>query len=1013
MVSFLDLVQPAATGNPYIDALIPDLAYTPGYEIMFALEAGPNDNGLYGGLTWTRDGARDAFINATEAWSAVANISFKIYPFAFKEGDEPNELIDWVERLGDVDGEAGVLGYHAVPASGVMEGEFNDTVSLFTEANNRVGGYSFVTFLHEIGHGLGLYHPHDGPAVFPGVDGPDDAGDLNLNQGIYSVMSYVDGVGRELSPSDAYGWWATPMAFDIAAIQYLYGPNLTTATGNDNYTLPTTNAPGTFWACIWDVSGSDTISAAESSMGCVIDLREASISRWEGGGGFTSSVYGVFGGFTIANGVVIENATGGAGADQITGNSAANLLLGAGGEDYIRGGDGNDSLAGGDGADELLGEDGDDRIDGGAGADTMIGSYGSDTYIVDDAGDVIIDDILQKDTAETAVISYTLPYGVENLLLTGSAGINGTGNAQDNLLTGNGASNTLEGSLGDDVLDGRAGADTMRGGAHDDLYLVDDAEDQVVETAERGIDTVQSSVSVTLSANVENLLLIGTAPIGGTGNDLANRLTGNSAANRLDGGIGNDVIDGAAGGDTMTGGAGDDRFIVDASGDKVIEAAQGGTDTIQSTVTVTLAVNVERLVLAGVSAIGGTGNALANQLVGNEAANLLDGGAGADTMTGGGGNDTFVVDNIGDKIIETAVGGSADTVRSSMSYTLGSYVERLVLTGSAALNGTGNALANNLTGNAGANRLNGGSGADTMGGGGGNDIYSVDNAGDKVVETSVGDGLDTVRSTASFTLGNYVENLVLAGTAAVNGAGNALANSLTGNAAANSLAGNGGNDLIDGGAGGDTMAGGYGNDVYVVDNAGDKVVEQSGAGTDAVRSSVSHALADHVEKLVLTGTSALSGTGNGLANTIIGNAGANLLAGGRGNDVVEGGLGNDRISGGTGADELKGGSGADHFLFDAPLGSANVDKILDFNATSDSIFLSREVFAAAGANGTLASSAFHKGTAAADAADRIVYDQAAGKIFYDADGSGAGAAVLFATVTPGIAMSYADFIVYG
>jgi Ca2+-binding RTX toxin-like protein len=180
-----------------------------------------------------------------------------------------------------------------------------------------------------------------------------------------------------------------------------------------------------------------------------------------------------------------------------------------------------------------------------------------------------------------------------------------------------------------------------------------------------------------------------------------------------------------------------------------------------------------------------------------------------------------------------------------------------------------------------------------------------------------------------------------------------------------------------------------------------------------VRSSVSHTLADHVEKLVLTGASALSGTGNGLANTIIGNAGGNALAGGGGNDVIDGGLGNDRLSGGTGADELKGGSGADHFLFEAPLGSANVDKILDFNATSDSILLDRAIFAAAGANGTLASSAFHKGTAAADALDRIVYDQPAGKIYYDADGSGGGAAVLFATVTPGISLSYADFIVYG
>jgi len=567
---------------------------------------------------------------------------------------------------------------------------------------------------------------------------------------------------------------------------------------------------------------------------------------------------------------------------------------------WIVAGDSGEALTGGAGLDMLVGGAGDDILDGGAWSDVLLGGAGNDTYVVDSLLDQVVEtaadgtDAGGEDTVEAGV-SYTLSEFVETLMLTGERAIDGTGNALDNLIVGNGAAN---------LLDGGAGADSLMGGAGDDTYVVDDAGDRVYETmgAGGGMDTVRAGVSFTLGSNIEALVLTGTAAIDGAGNALNNSLTGNAAAN---------LLNGRAGADLMAGGAGDDIYVVDNAGDRVSETAAdgtdaGGVDTVQSGVSFALGQHVESLVLTGTAAVNGTGNALDNSLTGNGAANLLDGGAGADVMAGGAGNDTYVVDNIGDRVGEaTAAGldaGGVDTVRSGLSYSLGAYVENLTLTGTAATDGTGNALNNTLTGNGAANLLDGGAGADTLLGGGGDDTYIVETAGDRVSETTAGGGdaggRDTVRASVSFTLGAFVEILTLTGTAAIDATGNALDNMLNGNGAAN---------ILDGGAGADVMAGGAGDDTYVIDSLGDQVQEAAADGTDAggydtVRAGVSFTLGSHVENLTLTGTAAISGTGNSLRNRLTGNGAANVLDGGWGRDILDGGAGDDVLIGGAGED---------------------------------------------------------------------------------------------------------------
>ena len=383
------------------------------------------------------------------------------------------------------------------------------------------------------------------------------------------------------------------------------------------------------------------------------------------------------------------------------------------------------------------------------------------------------------------------------------------------------------------------------------------------------------------------------------------------------------------------------------------------------------------------------GTAANETLNGTAGDDYIDGQGGEDSLRGGAGNDTYIVDSAKDKVVESKNQGT-DTVLSSVTHTLSSYVENLTLTGDGNINGTGNSAANVIIGNAGDNVLKGGSGDDTIFGGAGNDRIDGDSGKDLIDGGDGNDyldgdsGTDTV-SYASATAGVTV-NLGLKTAQDTGGAGIDTLKSLenvSGSDFADSLTG-AKKGFIDGGLGADTMSGGKGDNTYFVDDAGDQVFELAKGGTDTVMSQVSFTLGDNVERLTLTGTDAIDGTGNALDNRIAGNSAANVLTGGAGKDA---------------------------FIFNTAWGNGNVDHITDFSVADDTMHIDNAWFIGVGGNGSLSSKAFVFGAVAADSSDRIIYDDATGALYFDADGSGAGAQVQFAQLDAHLALTNRDFLI--
>lgn len=602
------------------------------------------------------------------------------------------------------------------------------------------------------------------------------------------------------------------------------------------------------------------------------------------------------------------------------------------------------TLIGNDAANTIKGADGADTLDGGLSADSLIGGLGNDTYLID-ADDIITELAASGSDTIVASFSYSLVDtdgggssggNVENLTLTGSANINGTGNVLANVLNGNDGNNSLDGAAGNDKLSGGLGIDTLIGGLGNDIYVINDT-DIITELAVGGTDTIQAGITYSLAdtdgagsdgGNVENLILTGTNNISGTGNELKNLLTGNSGNNILSGELGNDTLNGGLGNDTLvggigldslSGGLGDDSYQVNLKTtgvagtatavasleDIIVEstAVTGGVDTLVliGNANLTKASNI--ILAAGLENLDASqtdstllnliGNASANTLTGNDADNILNGSTGIDIFIGGLGNDTYMLDqaaeltsvteaaDAGVDLLKLSYSNASTTVAKVVDLTLTSSLENIdnvTISGPGLFNIMANDLDNMLVGNASKNIITGGLGNDTINSGAGND----------------------------------------------------------------SIDGGSGDDSINGGSGADTMAGGTGNDLYVVDSLLDIVTELDDEGTDSISSNISWNLSikgTNIEGLTLTGTSAINGTGNNLNNTILGNSAANLLSGGSGNDTLDGAAGNDILNGGTGNNTLLGGGGTDTAVF---AGTSN-----DY-----SISVSNGVYTVAGDHGT-------------------------------------------------------------
>ena len=454
----------------------------------------------------------------------------------------------------------------------------------------------------------------------------------------------------------------------------------------------------------------------------------------------------------------------------------------------------------------------------------------------------------------------------------------------------------------------------------------------------------------------------------------------------------------------------DQPFILEYSPDDISIIGTSGNNVIETD--------------AGVQTVSG---AQGNDSISTGAANdLIYGGSGVDTMEGGTGDDTYHVDTSSDRVIEND-GQGHDLVVASASYALrdhSQHVEDLELSGTGNTNGIGNGRQNVITGNSGNNTLNGAwwndvlyggdgddvfdddQGADMMYGGRGDDTYYVDHVGDRIFE-EVGEGQDVVFSSVSISLRSNSQNLfdlTLTGSNDIFGIGNWQNNTITGNSGNNELNGAFGNDVLYGGDGNDTfrddqgadmMYGGRGDDMYFVDNAGDRIFEDPGQGDDNVSSSVSFSLRDnsqHLFDLTLTGSGDIDATGNWQNNTLTGNAGSNTLDGAWGNDVLEGG------------------ADSDTFLFAASPGAANADQVMDFMPGTDVVALSSSIFTAL-SPGALPSGMLVLGTAALDSDDHLIYDGSTANLFYDADGNGAGAAELIATLIGIPSVTESDFLV--
>ena len=785
----------------------------------------------------------------------------------------------------------------------------------------EVGEHGFLSYVHEIGHALGLDH----------MGNYNGSGDWTpscyQDSGVYSLMSYFGpNWGSGAANGEGLVAWAdwigadgyrhspqTPMLNDILAIQSIYGAETTTRSGDTTYGF-SSNIAGTTREIydftvnlypiltIYDAAGTDTLNLSGWTTESIINLTPGSFSSCNS---MTSNI-------AIAYNCDIENAIGGGGNDILTGNLLANLL---------DGGAGNDTLFGGGGNDTFLASLGNDTFDGGDGYDTLVFNQAWASYSFSIGGDGTL--VFSSSTTGTDTLR-----GLELLQFSDTSRTVAELTGQ----TENPASISIVASSAS-IQEGNSGTQTVT----------------FVVSLSAALST-STSVSWSVSGNTDAL------DFAGSTSDTLNFLAGETEK----------IIQLQLNGDTLI--EADELFTVtlsNPSGNAQISNASASM-TVLNDDSVPVIVDDYPLTTATPGVVTVNGSAVSGSIETADDGDLFRVSLVAGTTyeftlnrTGGdlnaylelysanlqwlAGNDDASAGTLDSRIVFTAT--------TTGTYYLAAWDYTAQGTGSYLLNAIGYLSGNTLYGTASANTLNGGSGNDFLYGLAGNDT----------------------------------------------------------------LNGNAGDDYLDGGTGNDRLAGGLGNDTYIVDSTKDTVSESSASGgTDLVVASISCTLGKYIENLALSGSSALNGTGNTLANTLTGNAGNNKLQGLAGNDTLLAGAGQDILLGGLGNDILTGDDGMDVFRFDSTLNStSNVDTVTDFMPGSDRLQLENTVFRKLTATGTLAAANFasNPNGLASDGNDYIVYNTSTGALYYDMDGNGTGNAVLFAKLTGIPELSASDIFI--
>lgn len=699
------------------------------------------------------------------------------------------------------------------------------------------------------------------------------------------------------------------------------------------------------------------------------------------------------------------------------------LLGGSAGSDIINGLGGNDALFGLEGNDFLNGGDDDDTLDGGDGDDTLDGGAGTDTATYADA-EAAVEASLTSGMATGGAGNDSLE-DIENII----------GSDYDDELTGNGSANAVSGNDGHDTLDGAGGIDVLTGGDGNDVYYVDEQDDVIVESSDEGTDRVFSTAAAyILPDNVE----VGTLDSAGslTGNSLDNLLTGytgndvlhgmagddtlhgdgndtNSGGNdELDGGDGNDSIRGQMGDDTLYGGSGFDTLSGGGGADTFYFDTAPDTDTnhdiIADFVSGTDKIVLAGAVFSGFKTAGSLANVYSTGFPVNDAYIKVDGSYIYYDPDGTAGSGTL------EKIAILSSGTvSASDILIAATHTIGTADDE-TLTGNAGpdiiegLEGNdslgGGEGDDSIDGGDGDDTLNGGLGNDMLEGGDGNDSYYIESIDDVVLEN--GSGTDTLYTSVSYTLPDDVENgEIYASLSNLTLTGNALDNILTGNSGNDILSGGDGNDSLYGDNADDALNGGAGNDLLDGGGGADQA-SYAGAGA-GVNVSLAITTAQNTGG---AGTDTLTDIedlfGSDHDDTLLGNGGHNHIYGGDGADLLDGGAGEDNLVGGGGNDIFR--------LSTTPNGSTNVDTIEDFGAGTDKLQLDNTAFTKFTALGMLDEDEHFvsgaEGTVTPlDADDFLIYETDSGKLWYDADGNGTGAAVHIATLRrPSIILEGAD-----